>query len=500
LKREQIKIDYENNVIVYPHGTHYHYDRVDPNRPVNQGLNNNNHYDSEKYKNPEIETLKVLGPYALEDTSDIFSNDKLVKRLNIRGIKNVNNFNALVFRVSKNDETNENEGSFNLDSKNIKNAKNIIYLVKDGIDKSELKNIEVPKPVASKGYFFKDWEGDNVEEVVNKPVFRSANFRKEKHKDTRAFFGLSLDKPNISEKDADYRDYNVVNFAVIGNGKLRYNDVLSNKFFSFVRSDLTWKELKDKGYSFPEAVADEGYEFLGWGSKDFKIDDNEKLGKRVFLATFGTTKSVIDSYVPSDESNLLNREDPHRPAPRGNVFYDEDKYITVVLKADENGYLIHRGQKVKSIAYVVRKGTKWNDYKIFPPVAQGKEGYVADSSYIEMFKSSAEITEGVNVVKFTNQPPKVDNDYDDLFGSDDLITNEDEDLLGIGNFNDAFVDDVKDENLEEREEKLKLDETKNLDKDKSSIEKLEFSEKLTKDKTETDDKKLLEPKKEILEK
>lgn len=106
LKREQIKIDLENNVIVYPHGSHYHYDKIDPNK--SGGHKHHYHHHNNIKRNPEIENLRIVGPFYAEDGGWIFYKKQFMEKHKVEGIKNIENYNFLTFFTDNNENLEAN--------------------------------------------------------------------------------------------------------------------------------------------------------------------------------------------------------------------------------------------------------------------------------------------------------------------------------------------------------------------------------------------------------
>lgn len=458
LKREQIKIDLENNVIVYPHGSHYHYDKIDPNKSGGHKHHHHHHHHHNNIKrNPEIENLKIVGPFYVEAANWSYNKKQFMGKYKVEGIKNIENYNFLTF-ITDNNELKENL------EVNGKKSKVIIYLVLHGVDKSELSKIKTPNVILKDGQALKGWTGGAFDEVVRRDISRIAQIRKSDYKNSPKVLGPFTAEDNVSNLNIDKRDYYQPKFFAQGDfsgkaqvGQFELNGKKSRYFYYFVRDDISLEEAKNCGYKVPVPVGNEGYEFIGWN----KDPNNKKFnGADYFLGVFGTNKTLIGSYIPSNPNNPYDLEDRNRPHPRGAVFYNPENYTTLVIKAGENGMIdgLDFGvDKVKTVCLVIRKGTTWKDLVGHYPIIRPNNGYREDSNYYGLLTKSETIGENKEyIVNFVKNESNNLYGSDDLYGSGNLYGNEslygvpfrDEDLLGINSKNTD--ENKKTENLKEK--------------------------------------------------
>lgn len=446
LNRNQIKIDLENNVIVYPHGSHYHYDKIDPSKPGGHGHGHDHHHHNieQPKRNPEIENLKVVGPFHVENSKWIDNKREFMEKYKVEGIKNIENYNFLTF-ITDNNELKENL------EVNGKKSKVIIYLVLYGVDKSELSKIKTPNVILKDGQALKGWTGGAFDEVVRRDISRIAQIRKSDYKNSPKVLGPFTPEDDVSNLNIDKRDYYQPKFFAQGDfsgkaqvGQFELNGKKSRYFYYFVRDDISLEEAKNCGYKVPVPVGNEGYEFIGWNN-----DPNNKKfnGADYFLGLFGTNKTLIGSYIPSNPNNPYDLEDRNRPHPRGAVFYNPENYTTLVIKAGENGMLdgLDFGvDKVKIVCLVIRKGTTWKDLSAYYPIASPNSGYGVALDYYGLLTKSETIGENKEyIVNFVKNESNNLYGSDDLYGSGNLYGNEslygvpsrDEDLLGINSKN-----------------------------------------------------------------
>ena len=500
ITRDKIKVDIFKNVVVYPHGSHYHYDKIDPNRPIvndNHG-HDHNHDLEEPDRNPEVEKLDIIGPFILdfEEANNIGEKNKssIMKKLGITDVVNPDNYNKLAFfSVRSKDES--GDGKLNIEGKD---AKVVVYFVKYGVSEKVLENITVPTPIANENYVFKSWSGALLKESIKRDVHLYAEFRNIKFEKSPAVFGPYFTPTKLENDNIDARDYSLVQFttSLLGNpnAKLNVNGKLSNHVYYYIKNELTWKEYKDSGLIVPEVVVDEGYEFLGWSVDPNLYRDDEKNIETYFYVKTATTAKVIGKYVPTDENNPLDSSDINRPHPRGNIKYDPEKYMTIALRVDDKGnfyeFIGNKRQKTKVISLVVRRGSKWNEIaESFTLPTASKGNYEISQDFIDLINSDLEVTEGIYNINFVEKNVKpIEDDYSDFYGKkdnesemnlDEKIKSENEststeNLLDI----EKKTDEPKDE--KDNGEHEKITKTQNEEK----VENSDVDSKIEKIKTE----------------
>lgn len=484
LKREQIKIDLENNVIVYPHGSHYHYDKIDPNKSGGH-THNHNHEIIEPKRNPEIETKKIIGPFLVEHQKWSYRKKEFMNKFKVEGVKNIDNYNFLTYY------TDDDELKESLEI-NGKKSKAIVYLVLYGTDKSELEKIKTPNVIFDSKHMLKGWYGANLEEVLERDIDRKAQIRKANYHSSPKVLGPFTIGDDLSKLDIDKRDYYKMEFyaqgTIMGNGnagEFELNGKKSRFFYYFIRDDISFEQAKNSGYKIPKPVANSGYEFVGWGLDPEK----EFFGSSKFLGLFGTNRNLIASYIPKDENNPYNKDDSNRPHPRGAVFYNPENYTTLVVKAGENGSLDFNGKKVKTVCLVVRKGTTWKELSVNYPIASPDSGYSVDPTYYDLLTKNETIGENKEyTVKFVKKENVGNDEFDDLFGlgSSDEVPFGDEDLLGVDPKN--IDENNKTENPTDRDdlEDFLGDNPKNNTQNPKEVEKPKSNENIESEKNKND--------------
>lgn len=372
ISRDKIRIDRQNNAIVYPHGDHYHYEAIDDSKPLNHSHEHHHNFEEPK-GDPSIETQKMFGPIFVKDRKEFFSVEDIIKNYGIQGIKDKNNYKVIAFSVTESKNAVAG-GSLIVGNQAVKH---VVYLVLQNEKWSDLP-LSVPTVKPDDGYYFKYWygaPGDEGDRVERSRIY-SANFGQLIHKNSPITLG-PLTFPYIDEKDyppLSLRDYIRVDFHLTANGIMKIGDVESNHFFYFIKENKTWEEAEKAGFKLPEVIPNPGYEFIGWGNG---FSGESKVSSRIVQPFIGTTTPIIGPYQPTDKTKPLDPKDPNRLKPHNHFApYDKNKYVAVAFTSEGQGNLYDLANIGDSLVYLVRKGTKMSELTV--PEAIGDEGYHAD--------------------------------------------------------------------------------------------------------------------------
>lgn len=369
---KKIKVDIENNVIVYPHGSHYHYEPIDETKPYN--INGKKQPPLVLKRNPEIENLKVIGPYPINIIKNNFDKEAFIAKNNIKGIKNKDNFNIVAFTSSNKDVQLKVNNDF---------SENWGYLVLHGLnEKTILENIKAPELIIPDELYFKEWIG-HLPEVAGRDIIMTARFGKVKYKNSPIVLGPS--KNNVLPENPE--DYHIVLFSSFYGGYFKFGNQTGGNFRYLVKEKATWGEMLKNGLIIPEVIPYEGYEFIEWGAvgqdgvnNPNTIPENltlDKSGVLVLVPRFGVTDINLGDYIPENQDNPLDPNDKNIPNPRDpHMPYNENNYVKIAFSGGNHGKIYNFfGEHSKSSVFLVRKGLTLRQAMVYAPSIVDDEGY-----------------------------------------------------------------------------------------------------------------------------
>ncbi|MBF0781004.1 MULTISPECIES: pneumococcal-type histidine triad protein [unclassified Granulicatella] len=370
LTRNQIKVDEEHNAIIYPHGHHYHYEKIDSTKPL---THHHDHHIEEEKDDGTIpnEAQRIIGPFAVT-RDELLNKEAILKRYPNINVNDINNYHIVGFLAFPNGR--EKVGHLTL---NDQLTDGVVYLVLKNIPWQEVSTtVQVPKVQPMDEYYFKSWTYDvPTEGVVDYARIFGAQFRLEKYKNTPNILGPSTTQEIKGTDQVDLNDYVAINFHALFNGTLLINGQQTKHAFYLVKQGLTWREAFASGLTLPQTRAEEWHEFNGF-STDLSTRLDEKVTSSIIWAKFGVTSLIIGPYTPANSSQPLDEGDRNRPHPNDSSMpYDKEKYVSIAFVSSGQGNLETFLDSGKTLTYIVRKGSKWQDVKYDFP------NFVADAGY-----------------------------------------------------------------------------------------------------------------------
>ncbi|WP_025730332.1 pneumococcal-type histidine triad protein [Atopobacter phocae] len=374
IKREQIRIDEEANLIVYPHGTHYHAEPLDPNK-----LSNNNdhhhhhHHEEEPDTDPSIETHSIVGPIKLDQRSQLFKREQLITDYPALSekIKDIHNFRMIGFFVAQEDSKLKTSSQLSLDGQPVDY---MIYLVRKDLPWKDV-TFKLPEVILEQDHYLKGWTYElPTEGIVKRDRLFSARIRPNRFKESPVVIN-PINADTLDPDSYTMADYIRISFHSLNYGSLKYEHHQQPNMMFWIKDTATWGEAKANGFSIPKPVPKPGFEFIDWGHG--LPDDQDKVSTEIYTARFGVSSSILGPYVPKDLAHPLNETDEHRPHPKSlSLPYNPAKYATVAFKVEGNhGSVSDYFDQGKILTYLVRKDISQGQAFLIAPTVIPEEGY-----------------------------------------------------------------------------------------------------------------------------
>ncbi|WP_394406011.1 pneumococcal-type histidine triad protein [Streptococcus sp. 20-1249] len=481
LSRDQLSIDPSKNLIMYPHGNHFHAEPIDSSKPFTDPIESQPIYiDGENFEerkerlikeymdrfgvkreditvednymsirhgdhahvykidprlpddperdvktestNLEVEDKLVYGPLFSEGSKVSLTRKGVYDTFKPTNIKNIKNFILLTF------STNSEYGDLEV---NGKKTKRVYYLVRKDLNWEDL-HINRPNTVTHEGKLFKGWSADlpTSGKMQREHQAYYVDFDRVRKQPTKDVY-----TPSDDVRDIDISHYVPIKYTTLLNGQLQFGDKIQGGFTFYVNPKLTWIQAKKAGLTEPTPIPHDHYEFIEYRNiVNGSEDENSNISPMISLAAFGSTAPYLGPYIASNPNLPTDINDPNR---HPNYYWHNPKnYVAVAFKINEGGELISPNGKGKAIVYLLRKGLSLEQAKIIPPFIQYSDR--SQQYYFDIVKEySKPITEDT---VYQAQLRSTSDPFDDLLGDE----NDHDDLLGEHNSQNELINSLND--------------------------------------------------------